>query len=75
MGKFDFFVNLVSKINIMEYTELDHLRDKEPVVTEMYGKLVNELKKFGPLKIEPKKTSIHLGNRFGFAGFIQGEVI
>ena len=26
------------------------------------------MKAFGPVKIEPKKTSIHLANRFGFAG-------
>src|ERR1700754_2671002 len=52
----------------MEYTELDHLRGKDAVVTAMYEKLIDELHKFGTLKIEPKKTSIHLGNRFGFAG-------
>ncbi|MES1219013.1 MAG: DUF5655 domain-containing protein [Bacteroidota bacterium] len=52
----------------MEYTELDHLKDSQPVVTSIYEKLIKELHKFGPLKIEPKKTSIHLGNRFGFAG-------
>ena len=52
----------------MGYTELDHLKDKEQIVTEIYEKLIVELHKFGQLKIEPKKTSIHLGNRFGFAG-------
>ena len=52
----------------MEYTELNHLEDKDPLVTEIYERLIAELQKFGPLKIEPKKTSIHLGNRFGFAG-------
>jgi hypothetical protein len=52
----------------MEYTELDHLKGKEQVVTSMYEKLVKELLKFGPVRIEPKKTSIHLCNRFGFAG-------
>ncbi len=52
----------------MEYSELDHLKDKEKIVTTIYEKLITELQKFGPLKIEPKKTSIHLGNRFGFAG-------
>ncbi len=51
-----------------EYTEEDHLKDKEPVVRQMYEKLITELHKFGNIKIEPKKTSIHLGNRFGFAG-------
>jgi hypothetical protein len=52
----------------MEYTELDHLQHKGPVVAAIYEKLIKELQKFGALKIEPKKTSIHLGNRFGFAG-------
>jgi hypothetical protein len=52
----------------MEYTELDHLKDKDEIVTDIYEKLIAELQKFGALKIEPKKTSIHLGNRFGFAG-------
>lgn len=52
----------------MEYSELDHLKDKEEIVTEIYEKLIADLQKFGQLKIEPKKTSIHLGNRFGFAG-------
>src|SRR6188474_572723 len=52
----------------MEYTELDHLKDNEPIVTAIHEKLIKELQKFGTLKIEPKKTSIHLGNRFGFAG-------
>lgn len=57
-----------NKTEIMSYTETDHLQDKAPVVYAMYTQLINELKKFGQLKIEPKKTSIHLGNRFGFAG-------
>jgi hypothetical protein len=52
----------------MNYTETDHLKGKEPVVTKMYERLINELKKFGDLKIETHKTSIHLVNRFGFAG-------
>ena len=52
----------------MNYTELDHLTGKEQIVTKIYEKLIAELQKFGQLKIEPHKTSIHLGNRFGFAG-------
>ena len=52
----------------MSYTELDHLRNKEPEVVKTYHLLINKLQEFGPVKIEPKKTSIHLGNRFGFAG-------
>jgi hypothetical protein len=52
----------------MNYTEIDHLKDKDPEVIKTYYHLINKLQDFGPLKIEPKKTSIHLGNRFGFAG-------
>lgn len=52
----------------MEYTEMDHLIDKEKNVISIYKKLIADIRKFGPLKIEPKKTSIHLGNRYGFAG-------
>jgi len=60
----------------MEYTELDHLENKDIVVMQIYERLINELQKFGQLKIEPKKTSIHLGNRFGFAGvYTRGNYI
>ena len=52
----------------MEYSERDHLKTKEQIVTEIYENLIDQLHKFGQLKIEPKKTSIHLVNRFGFAG-------
>jgi len=52
----------------MQYTEGHHLRDKEPVVTAMCQKLINELQKFGEIKIEPKKTSTHLGNRLALLG-------
>jgi hypothetical protein len=52
----------------MEYQESDHLKDKDPIVTEIYKHLISELRKMGKIKIEPKKTSIHLANRFGFAG-------
>ncbi|MES2776271.1 MAG: DUF5655 domain-containing protein [Bacteroidota bacterium] len=52
----------------MNYTELDHFSGKEPIVKEIYDKLLCEVQHFGPVKIEPHKTSIHLVNRFGFAG-------
>jgi uncharacterized protein DUF5655 len=52
----------------MNYIEDHHLKEKSPIVGKIYERLINELQKFGPLKIEPHKTSIHLGNRFGFAG-------
>jgi len=31
----------------MEYSELDHLRDKEQIVSDIYEKLLEELHKFG----------------------------
>ncbi len=52
----------------MEYSELSHLENKEANVKEIYSKLISCLERFGDLKIEPKKTSIHLANRYGFAG-------
>jgi len=52
----------------MDYRETDHLDGKDPVVQKLYERLISQLQKFGQLKIEPKKTSIHLGNKFGFAG-------
>lgn len=52
----------------MNYTESDHLNDKDPEVVKTYNKLIEKLSGFGPVKIEPHKTSIHLVNRFGFAG-------
>ncbi len=55
-------------IALMEYSEQSHLEGREQVVTDIYEKLIRELHQFGQLKIEPKKTSIHLGNRFGFVG-------
>jgi hypothetical protein len=42
----------------LEYTELDHFKGKDKVVAAIYAWLIDELRKFGPLKIEPKKTSI-----------------
>src|SRR5436853_260446 len=52
----------------MSYTESDHLKEKQPEVIKTYHHLVSKLKEFGPIGIEPKKTSIHLVNRFAFAG-------
>ncbi|HSU29384.1 MAG TPA: DUF5655 domain-containing protein [Chitinophagaceae bacterium] len=52
----------------MMYSETDHLKNKEPIVAKIYDRLIREFHKFGPIKIEPKKTSIHVVNRFAFAG-------
>jgi hypothetical protein len=53
---------------VANFTELDHLQGKDEIVRKIYRKLIDKLSKFGQLKIEPKKTSVHIRNRFGFAG-------
>jgi hypothetical protein len=52
----------------MEYSEADHLNGKEQIVHDIYEKLLFEIAQFGSFTIEPKKTSMHLVNRYAFAG-------
>ena len=59
----------------MEYTELSHLEGKEPVVSQIYERLICELQKFGPIKIDPKKTSIHLSTGLVLPAFIREGTI
>lgn len=48
---------------------MEHLFNaNDPIVREIYEVLITELKTFGPIIKEPKKTSIHLKSRAGFAG-------
>ncbi len=42
--------------------------NKSPVVEEIYKTILKELKAFGKIIIEPKKTSIHLKNKTAFGG-------
>ena len=41
---------------------------KDNSVRRIYGRLLKEARRFGPVIEEPKKTSIHLVNRTAFAG-------
>lgn len=41
---------------------------RDPVVRDIYGRLLAALGQFGPYREEPKKTSIHLARASGFAG-------
>jgi len=41
---------------------------KEPVVRTIYDRLIAAMKPFGPMTVEPKKTSIHIVRKSGFAG-------
>ena len=45
-----------------------HFEGKAPVVREIYDRLLEAVKSFGPVTEEPKKTSIHIVNRTALIG-------
>ena len=45
-----------------------HFTNRSPAVREIYDRLLDASRRFGPLKEDPKKTSIHLVNRSAYAG-------
>ena len=50
------------------FTIESHFADKSPVMRAIYDKLMTEIRSFGDVIEEPKKTSIHLVNKTAFAG-------
>ncbi|MBZ5536367.1 MAG: DUF5655 domain-containing protein [Acidobacteriia bacterium] len=46
----------------------NHFEGKDPVVHQIYDRLMRRLKRLGPIVEEPKKTSIHLVNETALAG-------
>jgi hypothetical protein len=42
--------------------------NREPVVREIYDRVMRTMAKVGPVNVEPKKTSIHLARATAFAG-------
>ena len=50
------------------FTVKSHFENKDAAVRNIYDGLLKSAKKFGPVREEPKKTSIHLVNRTAFAG-------
>ena len=50
------------------FTTTAHFEGKDPEVRKIYDRLVNEVRKFGRVSEDPKKTSIHLVNKTAFAG-------
>lgn len=40
----------------------------EPIARTIYDRLIAAMRDFGPMTIEPKKTSIHIVRKSGFAG-------
>jgi len=51
-----------------EFSVESHFTDKDPLVRAIYEKLLVEMRRFGEVAEEPKKTSIHLVNKSAFAG-------
>ena len=45
-----------------------HFADKEPVVRQIYDRLLATARRLGPVTEDPKKTSIHLVNSTALAG-------
>ncbi|MDX6500733.1 MAG: hypothetical protein QOG23_3993 [Blastocatellia bacterium] len=50
------------------FTLNSHFQSKDVTVRQIYYALLKSAKKFGPVREEPKKTSIHLMNQTAFAG-------
>jgi hypothetical protein len=51
-------------------TLASHFTRRDPLVREIYDRLVATAERFGPVKQEPKKTSIHLARKTAFAGVV-----
>src|SRR5262249_30363015 len=51
-----------------EITIQSHFVGKDAIVRDIYDKLLTQLRKFGKVLEEPKKTSIHLVNNSALAG-------
>src|ERR1700738_1956282 len=50
------------------FTVKSHFDGKDPAVRKIYDRVLKAAGKFGPVVVEPKKTSIHLVNKTAFAG-------
>jgi hypothetical protein len=50
------------------FTVKSHFEGKDAAVRQIYDRLLQATRKFGPVAEEPKKTSIHLTNKTAFAG-------
>ena len=59
---------------VTEHTVSQHFEGKDPVVKSIYERILKEMRKFGKVIEEPKKTSIHLVNKSAFAGVATQKV-
>lgn len=51
-----------------DYTVPQHFEDRAPAVRTTYDRILEAAKRLGPVREEPKKTSIHLARKTAFAG-------
>jgi len=47
-----------------------HFTGRDPIVRDIYDRLVGAAGRFGPVMEDPKKTSIHLVRKTAFAGVV-----
>jgi len=47
-----------------------HFTGRDPIVRDIYDRLVGVAERFGPVTQDPKKTSIHLVRKTAFAGVV-----
>jgi hypothetical protein len=50
------------------YSVSDHFVNKDPSIRALYDQLISFLQTLGPVKEDPKKTSIHLNRKSALAG-------
>ncbi len=50
------------------FTTESHFEGKDPLVREIYDRLMKSLRKVGPVVEDPKKTSIHINHRTALVG-------
>ena len=57
-------------MNANRFSVASHFVAKDEVVRTIYERLLTATRGFGPVKQDPKKTSIHLVNRTAFVGVV-----
>jgi hypothetical protein len=52
----------------MNHTVRSHFQDRDPAVRAIYDAVIEAARRLGPVREDPKKTSIHLCRSTAFAG-------
>jgi len=67
-GLFTIFTARIAEVGLVTNSVKSHFEKSEPAVAKAYDKLVAAAGKFGLVKVESHKTSIHLVRDSAFAG-------